>query len=295
MIQAGIFFVLLAFFIAAAGFAVTSVGLSKSFIREKFNRLVYLGVCLVTVSAAILALILGVSGIQVIRGLNALSESFPAASAPVVDGTTHSDAEIEDLETVEGDNDLEPPTWEVVVNDTTYEVDPGNMGPYSPGDTFSLAGTEAQTLVTFGTDGPQEMTDFNTTIGNDPGSYSYIRVDVDNRGGSDSVSLSDIQVLDEEGESYDYSDAYMALNDRGPWMDEEYNYMDVNGNVISEEEYDRQNTQLTTLYDEYGDTSVEVGEVATFWLIGPTLPDSFTTIHGNGSIYDVEFIPATKV
>lgn len=225
--------------------------------------------------------------------LGACASAEPTTPPPASESTATQESVEETV--VEGDNDLEPTTWTMEVEGATYEVDPADMGPYAPGDTFSLEGTEAIGLVTFGADGPEEMTTFLSDIGLAEGSYSFIRLDVDNRQGTEKVNVTDIEVFDEAGESYEYSDAFIALNDRGPTMTYDYDYVNVEGIEISEEEYWSQTEQLNALSEEYGDSYVQPGQVATVWLIGPALPESFTSIIGIDSYYDVDFLPATKL
>ena len=86
------------------------------------------------------------------------------------------------------------------------------------------------------------MEDYRETVGVDP--VGYVTVDIDNTNSTEYFNVSDVNIVDAEGETHSYESASSIVGDWGPTMRDdgpegsEYDYVDAEGNEISEDEYD---------------------------------------------------------
>lgn len=113
MIIFGIIVAVLAVLLSVAGFLTITIGLWKSFIRDSFNRAIYLGLALISTAAIIFSL----SGPIVAGGflyniLDSLGDDTVASEqySPAEEDVVEDDSSVPAEDFGEGDSDLEDPS-----------------------------------------------------------------------------------------------------------------------------------------------------------------------------------------
>lgn len=126
--------------------------------------------------------------------------------------------------------------------------------------------------VTLPGDTPTDVEDYRETVGVDP--VGYVTVDIDNTNSTEYFNVSDVNIVDAEGETHSYESASSIVGDWGPTMRDdgpegsEYYYVDADGNEISEDEYDTIRDQGGDVYDAYLEDGAAPHAKATALLIG---------------------------
>lgn len=126
--------------------------------------------------------------------------------------------------------------------------------------------------VTLPGDAPTDVEDYRETVGVDP--VGYVTVDIDNTNSTEYFNVSDVNIVDAEGETHNYESASSIVGDWGPTMRDdgpegnEYYYVDADGNEISEDEYDTIRDQGEDVYDAHLEDGAEPHAKATALLIG---------------------------
>lgn len=126
--------------------------------------------------------------------------------------------------------------------------------------------------VTLPGDSPADVEDYRETVGVDP--VGYVTVDIDNTNSTEYFNVSDVNIVDAEGETHSYESASSIVGDWGPTMRDdgpegnEYYYVDADDNEISEDEYDTIRAQGEDVYEAYAEDGAEPHAKATGLLIG---------------------------
>lgn len=132
--------------------------------------------------------------------------------------------------------------------------------------------TGVQAIAEIGVEGPAGIEAFRESIGADP--VTYIRFDVDNRGGSEEILMLELNMYDSEGQEYKFETLTSASND---WTEGIEDYTD--------EQYEL--SQKTEEYD-----GAAVGQRNEQWLIGPgDLPEEVASMAGISELFIDEFYP----
>lgn len=150
----------------------------------------------------------------------------------------------------------------------------GDDAPTPTGHGTYTATTPDGTVITVTIPGdtPTDVEDYRETVGVDP--VGYVTVDIDNTNSTEYFNVSDVNIVDAEGETHNYESASSIVGDWGPTMRDdgpegnEYYYVDADGNEISEDEYDTIRDQGEDVYDAYLEDGAEPHAKATALLIG---------------------------
>lgn len=165
---------------------------------------------------------------------------------------------------------------------------------YELGQTFTTTTSYgAEITVEIPAEGPAEVEQLRQELGIDP--ISYAKVGIDNRDGTEDVSVYVVTVYDEDGTAYEFGD--LSVDHIGDWGPEytdalggvegEYGYTLQDGTVLEERAGADLNDRSTTLYNHYlNGTNASKLEVSTGWLAttDTELPERITgiTIQPNG-------------
>ncbi|MGP5098413.1 hypothetical protein ACTXJ1_10375 [Brachybacterium alimentarium] len=187
----------------------------------------------------------------------------PAAIALILAGCGNSGSD----DTAQADTP-EPAAAEADVDEA------GDDAPTPTGHGTYTATTPDGTVITVTLPGdtPADVEDYRETVGVDP--VGYVTVDIDNTNGSEYFNVSDVNIVDAEGETHNYESASSIVGDWGPTMRDdgpegnEYYYVDADGNEISEDEYDTIRAQGEDVYEAYAEDGAEPHAKATGLLIG---------------------------
>lgn len=187
----------------------------------------------------------------------------PAAIALILAGCGNSGSD----DTAQADTP-EPAPVEADVDEA------GDDAPTPTGHGTYTATTPDGTVITVTLPGdpPTDVEDYRETVGVDP--VGYVTVDIDNTNSTEYFNVSDVNIVDAEGETHSYESASSIVGDWGPTMRDdgpegsEYYYVDAEGNEISEDEYDTIRDQGEDVYDAYLEDGAEPHAKATGLLIG---------------------------
>lgn len=218
----------------------------------------------------------------------AASESAPEEAWPAVedeDGNVVLD---------EGESGTEASTWTVELDGESYTVDPMAEGPFTAGATFSIEESGVPTIATVGSEAPDGVEEYREAAG--VPEHGYIRVDIDNREGTELVNMTGFEIFDADGQSYEYETLWFLLSDWKPVMTdyESETIVNYNGEKISAEEDDRISDMEWDLNETYGDTHIQPGEMGTVWFAGEPVPEQFTKTSASESMMYVSPVPAQQ-
>ena len=187
----------------------------------------------------------------------------PAAIALILAGCGNSGSD----DTAQADTP-EPAAAEADVDEA------GDDAPTPTGHGTYTATTPDGTVITVTLPGdtPTDVEDYRETVGVDP--VGYVTVDIDNTNSTEYFNVSDVNIVDAEGQTHSYESASSIVGDWGPTMRDdgpegsEYYYVDADDNEISEDEYDTIRDQGEDVYDAYLEDGAEPHAKATGLLIG---------------------------
>ncbi|MBJ2120353.1 hypothetical protein I6N91_05095 [Arthrobacter sp. MSA 4-2] len=175
----------------------------------------------------------------------------------------------------------------------TYELGRSFTATTSYGATLTLEIPKA---------GPPEIEQLRTDLKIDP--VSYAKVGIDNRQGTEDVSVYLVTVYDEDGTAYEFQDlSVYHIADWGPdytdalgGVEGQYGYTLADGTVLDENVGDDLSRMSTELHNQYlNGTNASKLEVSTGWLASSTteLPDRITgiTIQPYGLSEEVAMAP----
>jgi hypothetical protein len=174
---------------------------------------------------------------------------------------------------------------------------------YELGQAFTATTSAGATLtVEIPTAGPPEVEQLRTDLKIAP--VSYAKVGIDNRQGTEDVSVYLVTVYDQDGTAYEFQDlSVYHVADWGPiytdalgGVDGQYGYTLADGTVLEENAGDDLSRKSTDLHNQYlNGTNVSKLEVSTGWLASTTteLPERITgiTIQPYGLSEDVAMAP----
>lgn len=122
-----------------------------------------------------------------------------------------------------------------------------------------------------------EIEQFRANTGGEP--VSYIVVEVDNRNGTDDVMLENIDVFDEDGTKYEFTDITNFIDEWSPYYSEDYEWVLPDGSVMPEEEGDALNNRGVDLYNaNLGEIAVAENSIVILALQDVDLPSEFTRV-----------------
>lgn len=206
----------------------------------------------------------------------------PASSAPAGETTEQEDESneaAEGEEAAEGDaidDGGESDVAEFDGETITLDVDAVINGTIPTTGTYFLEGlTGVKALAEVGAAGPAELEAYRESVGADP--VTYIRFDVDNRGGSEEIGMYNFAMYDEEGTEYLFSPITDTTNE---WT------KDLE--TLNDEQWD-----LNEALDDadLGDNAA-VGQRNEQWLVGPgDLPDEVAVVSGTAETFADDFVP----
>lgn len=196
------------------------------------------------------------------------STTAPERAAPTaVDPTTPADEDPDaDLE---GEQTLPWGDGETLVID----MDGTEFGPGSTW--YGQAETGGVFLVEAGVPEPDDLKAFREAAGGAP--VGYMKVDVDNRQGTDGMNMYGIDIFDASGQKYTYSLMGTQIDTWG------------GGN------YDQEHVDLYDKYYIAAGASVHERDQNTY-LVGPSVPDNFVamTVSPSGAFGTTEAVPVAK-
>lgn len=174
---------------------------------------------------------------------------------------------------------------------------------YELGQTFTTTTSYgAEITVKIPAKGPAEVERLRQELGIDP--ISYAKVGIDNRDGTEDVSVYVVTVYDEDGTAYEFGD--LSVDHIGDWGPEytdalggvegEYGYTLKDGTVLDEGTGADLNDRSTTMYNQYlNGTNASKLEVSTGWLAttDTELPERITgiTVQPNGMSEEERMTP----
>lgn len=178
--------------------------------------------------------------------------------------------------------------------DASVSATPPGPETYELNQTFTTTTSYgAEITVELPVEGPEEVEQLRKELDVDP--VSYARVGIDNRKGTDNVSVYAVTVYDEDGKAYEFTDlSVFNLGDWGPeytdalgGVEGEYGYTLLDGTVLDETIGQDLSDRSTELYNKYlnggGASKLEVNDG---WLVSTEakLPERITgiTIQPNG-------------
>lgn len=178
----------------------------------------------------------------------------------------------------EGDTDVDGVMSTTVPHgDETYELDIAavdNMQLPTSG-TYVLEGmTGVVAIAEIGVEGPENMERMRELVGADP--VTYIRIDVDNRNGTEEIGMYSWEMYDEDGNEY----AFQNLNNQAVDWDE----------VIDDDsDLDR---EINDLAWEIEGEPAAVGQRNEQWLVGPgDLPGEVSVMSAQSTTFTDTFVP----
>lgn len=173
---------------------------------------------------------------------------------------------------------------------------------YELGQTFTTTVHGAELTVEIPSDGPAEVEHLRKDLGIGP--ISYAKVGIDNREGTEVVSVYMVTIYDESGAAYEFND--LSVNQIADWgpiytdalggVEGEYGYTLLNGTILDEQVGDSLNRRSVTLHNRYlHGTNASKLEVSTGWLASTKtkLPEQITgiTIQPNGAGEEISMTP----
>ena len=178
--------------------------------------------------------------------------------------------------------------------DASVSATPSAPETYELGQTFTATTSYgAEITVELPADGPEEVEQLRKELDVDP--ISYAKVGIDNREGTEDVSVYAVTVYDEDGTAYEFGD--LSVDHIGDWGPEytdalggvegEYGYTLLDGTVLDETIGQDLNDRSTSFYNEHlNGTNASKLEVSTGWLASTEteLPERITgiTVQPNG-------------
>ncbi|MUK00689.1 hypothetical protein GM708_01315 [Vibrio cholerae] len=159
---------------------------------------------------------------------------------------------------------------------------------YELGQSFTATTSYGATLtVEIPTAGPPEVDQLRNDLKIDP--VSYAKVGIDNRQGTEDVSVYLVTVYDEDGAAYEFQDlSVYHVADWGPdytdalgGVEGQYGYTLADGTVLEENVGDDLSRKSTDLHNQYlNGTNASKLEVSAGWLASTTteLPERITGI-----------------
>ena len=175
---------------------------------------------------------------------------------------------------------------------------------YKLGQTFTATTSYGTKLtVEMPADGPPEVEQLRADLKVEP--VSYAKVGIDNRDGTEDVSVYLVTVSDADGTAYEFQDlSVFHIADWGPnytdalgGVEGQYGYTLADGTILEEGIGDDLNRQATDLHNQYlNNTNASKLEVSTGWLASTEteLPNRITgiTIQPGGMGEKVAMTPA---
>ncbi|WP_434992144.1 hypothetical protein [Arthrobacter sp. Ld5] len=197
-------------------------------------------------------------------------------------------------------SDDAPTTVSSTVPSATAENAPET---YELGQSFTATTSYGATLtVEIPAAGPPEIEQLRTDLKIDP--VSYAKVGIDNRQGTEDVSVYLVTVYDKDGTAYEFQDlSVYHVADWGPnytdalgGVEGQYGYTLADGTILEEDVGDDLSGKSTDLHNQYlNGTNASKLEVSTGWLASTTteLPERITgiTIQPNGLSEEVAMEP----
>lgn len=178
---------------------------------------------------------------------------------------------------------------------------------YELGQTFTAtASYGAELTVEIPTAGPAEVEQLRNDLNAEP--IIYAKVGIDNREGTEDVSVYIVTIYDEDGTAYEFGD--LSVDHIASWgpnytdalggVEGEYGYTLPDGTVLEESIGDDLNDRSITLHNQYlNGTNASKLEVSTGWLAATTveLPKRITgiTIQPNGMGEEVPMTPGGTI
>lgn len=204
---------------------------------------------------------------------SASAEKSEEATGGDSEGTGADD---EDVETDAMDDGGESDVAEFDGETLTLDVDAVINGTIPTSGTYFLEGlTGVKALAEIGATGPDELEAYRESVGADP--VTYIRFDVDNRGGSEEIGMYNFAMYDEAGTEYLFSPITDNTNEWTKDLDS-----------LNDEQWD-----LNEALDDAGlGDNAAVGQRNEQWLIGPAdLPDEVSVASATAETFADEFVP----
>ncbi|WP_087485516.1 hypothetical protein [Brachybacterium massiliense] len=140
---------------------------------------------------------------------------------------------------------------------------------------FYLEGmTGVKGIAEIGVEGPEDIERMRELVGEDP--VTYIRIDVDNRDGTEEIGMYEWLMYDADGNEY----AFQNLNNQAVEWDE---IIDDGSDL---------DLEVNDLAWEIESESANVGQRNEQWLVGPgDLPDEVSFMSASTSLFADEFVP----
>jgi hypothetical protein len=178
--------------------------------------------------------------------------------------------------------------------EASVSATPAAPETYELGQTFTATTSYgAEITVEIPAEGPGEVEQLRKELNVDP--VAYAKVGIDNRKGTENVSIYAVTVYDEDGKPYEFTDlSVFNLGDWGPnytdnlgGVEGEYGYTLLDGTVLDETIGQDLSDRSSSFYNKYlNGTNASKLEVSTGWLASTEaeLPERITgiTVQPNG-------------
>lgn len=162
---------------------------------------------------------------------------------------------------------------------TTTETEEPQLYPAGPFELTSATGA----AITFELPTPAtdeslaEIEQFRTDTGGE--AVSYLVVKVDNRNGTEPVTLETVTAFDADGTKYEFTDVTDFLDEWSPYYSEDYEYVLPDGSTIPEDEGDELYNRGVDIYNaNLGEIAVAESGTIVLASADVELPAEFTRV-----------------
>lgn len=202
--------------------------------------------------------------------LTACGSKKDADSAPASPTATEDGGETANIEDAEGDAaDLQP------VGPGTYTA------KHERGTVYTL---------TFPVELPDDVKEYFSKVLTKGQTFYAVKVETNNAAATEAAGMSQVDLVDESGETVELQPLYFVLGDTAPTMNDDYSYSTFDGDKISEDEYKALNDASSEVYDKYSNTTVNPRAKGTeYFVTDQPLPEKIVWAEGADSLAPVPF------
>lgn len=131
------------------------------------------------------------------------------------------------------------------------EGDAADVQPVGPGTYTAKHERGTVYTLTFPVELPDDVKEYFSKVLTKGEALYAAKVDTDNTAATEDAVPSQVDLVDESGETVELQPLYFVLGDTAPTMNDDYSYSTFDGDEISEEEFDALSAASTEVYNKY--------------------------------------------
>lgn len=170
------------------------------------------------------------------------------------------------------------------------EGDAADVQPVGPGTYTAKHERGTVYTLTFPVELPDDVKEYFSKVFTKGEALYAAKIDTDNTAATEAAGVSQVDLVDESGETVELQPLYFVLGDTAPTMNDDYTYSTFDGDEISEDEYEALYDASSEVYDKYTIAAVNPRAKATeYFVTDQQLPEKIVWAEAYDSLAPVTF------